>query len=180
MAVCSTVLPSANADLCSPNTNYGQISTLLFTRLGDGLTDWTDDAEWAGRIDNDAALAAPPALAAIRQLFGIGALDAPDRPEIEISKRRRVFGDPEFTMSFEVDDTGDINWNNFMKGLPAGGQVYSVWFGTEQRLFGGDEGLTATLVANPSIPQSKDELMKIIITVTWTGTIPEVVDNPLV
>lgn len=184
MAVCSTVLPVASADLCSPNTHYGQISMLLFTRNGDGLTDWTDDTEWAGRIDNAStgatALPAAPSLADIRQLFGIGSLDAPDRPEIEISRRRKVFGDPEFSMTFQVDDTGDVNWNDLMLGLPSGGQVYSVWFGTEERLFGGNTGITATMTANPLIPESKDELMKIVITITWTGTIPEVADNPLV
>lgn len=157
---------------------------LLFTRNGDGLTDWTDDTEWAGRIDNAStgatALPAAPSLADIRQLFGIGSLDAPDRPEIEISRRRKVFGDPEFSMTFQVDDTGDVNWNDLMLGLPSGGQVYSVWFGTEERLFGGNTGITATMTANPLIPESKDELMKIVITITWTGTIPEVADNPLV
>lgn len=183
MAVCSTVLPVANADLCSPGTHYGQISQFLFTRSGDSLTNWESAVEWATRIDNAAtgatALPDSPALAKIRQLYGIGALEAPDRPEIEISKRRKVFGDPEFSMTFEVDDTGDVNWNDFMRGLPTGGQVYSVWFGTEERLFGGNTGVTATVIANPSIPQSKDELQKIILTVTWTGTIPEVIDNPL-
>lgn len=184
MAVCSTVLPVASADLCSPGTHYGQISMLMFTRNGDGLTDWTDDTEWATRIDNAStgttALPVAPGLADIRQLFGIGSLDAPDRPEIEISRRRKVFGDPEFSMSFQVDDTGDVNWNDFMLGLPTGGQVYSIWFGTEDRIFGGNTGITATMTANPLIPESKDELMKIVITITWTGTIPSVTDNPLV
>lgn len=183
MAVCSTVLPVASADLCSPNTHYGQISMLLFTRSGDGLTNWESESEWVGRIDNAStgttALPASPAKADIRQLFGIGSLEAPDRPEIEISRRRKVFGDPEFSLTFQVDDTGDVNWNDFMLGLPTGGQVYSVWFGTEGRLFGGNNGITATMTANPVIPESKDELMTIAITLTWTGTIPEVTNNPL-
>jgi hypothetical protein len=156
----------------------------MFTRSGDGLTDWESAVEWAGRIDNAAtgatALPTLPTKAKIRQLFGIGSLDAPDRPEIEISRRRKVFGDPEFSLTFQVDDTGDVNWNDFMLGLPSGGQVYSIWFGTEARLFGGDTGITATMTANPLIPESKDELMKIVITITWTGTIPSVTDNPLV
>ncbi len=182
MAVCSTVLPVASADLCSPNTNYGQISMLMFTRNGDGLADVTDDAEWAGRIDNASTgtLPTPPTKADIRQLFGIGSLAAPDRPELDISRKRKVYGEPEFTLSFAVDDTGDTNWNTFMGGLPAAGQVYSVWFATETRIFGGDTGITATIIANPDIPESADELQKIIVTVTWKGTIPEVADNPLV
>ncbi len=176
-------MPVASADLCAPNTHYGQISMLMFTRNGDGLTAVTDDAEWATRIDNAStglsALPASPGLADIRQLFGIGSLTAPDRPEVEISRKRKVYGEPEFTLTFAVDDTGNTNWNNFMGGLPTGGQVYSMWFGTEERIFGGNDGITATLIANPEIPESAEELQKIIVTVTWKGTIPEVADNPL-
>jgi len=176
-------MPVASADLCAPNTHYGQISMLMFTRNGDGLTNVTDDAEWATRIDNAStglsALPASPGLADIRQLFGIGSLTAPDRPEVEISRKRKVYGEPEFTLTFAVDDTGNTNWNNFMGGLPTGGQVYSMWFGTEERIFGGNDGITATLIANPEIPESAEELQKIIVTVTWKGTIPEVADNPL-
>lgn len=175
-------MPVASADLCAPNTHYGQISMLMFTRNGDGLTDVTDDAEWATRIDNaSTGTTALPVSgdADIRQLFGIGSLTAPDRPEVEISRKRKVYGEPDFTLTFAVDDTSDTNWNNFMGGLPTGGQVYSVWFGTEDRIFGGNDGITATIIANPEIPESAEELQKIILTVTWKGTIPEVADNPL-
>ena len=176
-------MPVASADLCAPNTHYGQISMFMFTRNGDGLTDFTDDTEWATRIDNAStglsALPASPSLADIRQLYGIGSLSAPDRPEVEISRKRKVYGEPEFTLTFAVDDTGDVNWNDFMGGLPTGGQVYSCWFGTEDRIFGGNDGITATVIANPEIPESAEELQKIILTVTWKGTIPEVADNPL-
>jgi hypothetical protein len=183
MAVCSTVLPVASADLCSPNVNFGQISQLYFTRLGDGLTLSTDDTEWAGRLDNAStgttALPEAPDKADIRQLFGIDSLSAPERPEAEISRGRKAYSDPEFTLTFNVDDTGDINWNDFMLGLPISGQVYSVWFGTETRLFGGNSGIQATVVANPEIPESSSEIMRIVLTVTWKGDIPEVHDNPL-
>lgn len=176
-------MPVAHADLCAPETHYGQISMLMLTRNGDGLTDVTDDSEWSGRISNSAtgttALPDAPSKAKIRQLFGIGSLSAPDRPEVEISRKRKVYGEPEFTLTFAVDDTGDTNWNTFMGTLPTGGQVYTVWFATEDRIFGGNAGITATLIANPEIPESAEELQKIVVTVTWKGTIPEVADNPL-
>jgi len=174
---CTTVLPIAHADLCDPQAFYGEISMLMFTRLGDDLTEWTSAAEWGTRIDNATALPAEPALAPIRQLFGIGALAAPDRPEIKLSRQRKLFGNPEFTMTFEVDDTGDSNWNTLMGGMPVSGQEYAVWFGTEQRLYGGNTGIQATIVMNPNIPNSDEELQTISVTVTWKSTIPEVQDN---
>lgn len=177
---CTTVLPAAHADLCDPQAYYGEISMLMFTRLGDDLTDWTQISEWTTRLSNSTALPALPTLAPIRQLFGIGALSSPDRPEIKLSRSRKIFGNPEFSMTFEVDDTGDTNWNTMMKGMPVGGQEYAVWFGTEQRLFGGNTGIQATVVMNPNIPNSAEELQTISVTVTWKSTIPEVQDNILV
>lgn len=177
-SLCSTVLPAVHADLCDDQAYYGQISRLLFTRLGDDLTDWTDDTEWATRINNSTALPAPPALAPIRDLFGIGSIADPERPSIALSRNRTKYGNPSFTLVFNVDDTGDTNWA-FLQGLPVGGQTYAVWFATEERMWGGNTGIEATIVADYNIPESSEELIKIKLTVTWKTTIPAVNDNVL-
>lgn len=177
---CTTVLPIAHADLCDPQAFYGEISMLMFTRLGDSLVDWSSAVEWGTRLDQATALPAPGTDAPIRQLFGIGSLSSPDRPSIKLSRNRTLYGVPSFTMTFEVDDTGDDNWNTLMLGMPVGGQEYAVWFGTESRLFGGNDGIQATIVMNPNIPGSSEELQTISVTVTWKSTIPEVQDNILV
>lgn len=174
--LCSTVLPSVHADICDDQAFYGEVSMLMFTRLGDGLTDWADDAEWTTRISNTTALPASPALAPIRQLFGIGSIADPERPSIKLSRQRTKYGKAKFTLVFNVDDTGDTNWT-FLQTIPPGGQTYAVWPGTEERLFGGNDGIEATIVADFNIPESGEELMKIKLTVTWTETIPAVQDN---
>lgn len=176
MAVCSTVLPQVHADLCDDQAFYGEVSQFYFTRLGDDLTLYTDDAEWATRLSNTTALPASPALAPIRQLFGIGSISDPERPAIKLSRKRTKYGSAKFTLVFNVDDTGATNWT-FLQTIPAGGQVYACWFGTEERLFGGNSGIEATVVADYNIPESADELMKIKLTVTWETTIPPVQDN---
>ena len=176
MAVCTTVLPQVHADLCDDQAFFGEISQLYFTRLGDDLTLWTDDAEWAARLSNTTALPAAPTLAPIRQLFGIGSIADPNRPSVNLSRRRTKYSDAEYSMVFNVDDTGATNWS-FLQGIPAGGQTYAVWFGTEDRLFGGNTGIEATIVADFNIPESRQELMKIKLTVTWKATIPAVTDN---
>lgn len=176
MAVCSTVLPAVHADLCDDQAYFGEISQLYFTRLGDDLTDYTDDTEWTTRLSNSTALPASPTLAPIRQLFGIGSIADPNRPSVVLSRRRNKYSDAEYTLVFNVDDTGEDNWA-FLQGIPAGGQTYAVWFGTEERLFGGNAGIEATIVADFNIPESAQELMKIKLTVTWKATIPPVQDN---
>ena len=175
MAVCSTVLPSVHAELCDDQAFYGEISQVLFTRLGDDLTDWTDDAEWATRMDQTAVLPASPTLAPIRQLFGIGSIADPNRPSQTLSRGRTKYAAPEYTLVFNVDDTGATNWA-FLQGIPSGGQTYAVWFCTEERMWGGNTGIEATVVADYNIPESSQEIMKIKLTITWKTTIPAVQD----
>lgn len=178
MAVCSTVLPPTSSDLCDINSNYGQISEIRFTRYGDSLTDWTDADEWDGRLSNTTVLPSLPTLAPIRTLFGIGSLAAPEKPTIAGSKGRTIYGIPKYTMTFNVEDTSDENID-FVRLLPAGGQVYSGWFGTDERLFGGNDGVKMTLTADPIIPESRDDIMRIQVTISFEGTFPEVQNNIL-
>ncbi len=174
--VCTTVLPVVKADLCAIGAHFGEISQLYFTRYGDSLTDWEDDTEWATRLSNTTVLPAPGTDAPIRQLFGIGSIAAPERATITASRGRTISTTPKYTLVFNVEDTGDENMA-FAAALPVAGQQYAAWFGTEARLFGGDDGVLMTLIADPVIPESPDEIMKLQITLTWTGTFPAVTDN---
>lgn len=176
--LCSTVLPAVHSDLCDDQAYYGEISRFLFTRLGDDMTAWTSGAEWVTRIDNSAAMPASPALAPIRDLFGIGSISDPERPSIRLSRSRTKYGKPKFTLVFNVDDTGTENWA-FLQTIPVGGQVYACWFATEERQWGGNTGIEATVVADFNIPESPEELIKIKLTVTWETTIPSINANVL-
>ena len=101
-APCTTVLPPTSADLCDINSFFGEVNQLYFTRYGDSLADWTDNAEWLTRLSNSTVLPAPGTDAPIRTLFGIGSLAPPERTEITVSRRRSVFTPPKYTLSFNV------------------------------------------------------------------------------
>lgn len=176
MAVCSTVLPPTSSDICDVNSFYGELNQLYFTRLGDSLTDWTNDTEWTTRLSNSTALPALPTLAPIRSLFGIGSIAAPERPTIAASRRRTIYGVPVYTITFNVEDTSDTNMA-MVTLLPASGQIYAAWIGTEERLFGGNDGIQMTMIADPIIPESRDDIMRIQVTLTFEGTFPEVQNN---
>ncbi|GAB4486556.1 MAG: hypothetical protein OHK0019_00420 [Saprospiraceae bacterium] len=179
MAVCSTVMPVLSAaDLCAQGTHFGEISAIRFTRWGDDLTDWTDDTEWNTRLSNSTALATPPTLAAIRTLYCIGSVAAPERTEIRLPRRTKQYTAPKYSVQLRVYDTSDANMDAF-RALPVGGQPFAVWLETEERMFGGNTGVFATLIGDPIIPESIDELMYLQLTVTFEGTFPEVQDNIL-
>ena len=175
---CTTVLPPSSSDLCTVNAHFGEINQLYFTRLTDPLEDWEDNAEWLTRLSNSTTLPSPGTDAPIRTLFGIGSLAAPEKTEIPVSRNRSVFTNPKYTMVFNVEDTGDTNMA-LVSAIPVAGQQYAAWFGTEERLFGGNAGVLMTMTADPVIPESADELMKIQVTLTFKGTFPEVIDNHL-
>lgn len=176
LQICSTVLPQTSSDLCDINAFFGELNQLYITRYGDSLTNWENPAEWAARLSNTTVLPSIGTLAPIRTLFGIGGLQAPERTEIAVSRRRSVFTTPKYTFTFNVEDTSGVNMA-FNNALPVGGQQYAAWIGTEERLFGGDDGILMTLISDPIIPESPDELMKLQLTLSWKGTFPLVTDN---
>lgn len=177
MANCpGSTLPPTRASLCDYDINYGEISVLFITLFGDGLTDWTDEEEWDDRVDNTTAqVAQDPAL--IRALFGIGGLGDPERATLKISRQRTAYGTPKFSFVFRIDDTGTANWA-WMRAIPAAGQTFTGWFGTETSLFGGNNGVKMTLSPVPGIPESIDEAITINVTVAFEGSIPEKIAMP--
>lgn len=176
LLVCSTVLPPTSADLCNIHGYLGEVNQLYFTRWGDSLTDWTDPDEWDDRLSNSTSLPSIGTLAPIRSLFGIGGISAPDRTAITVGRKREFFTPGKYNWTFNVEDTSATNMT-FSNTIPSGGQQYAAWFGTEERLFGGNTGVLLTLVSDPIIPESADELMKLQLTLSWKGSFPEVADN---
>lgn len=175
---CTSVLPPTRASICDIDINYGEIAVLFLTLYGDGLTDVTDETEWNTRTDNTTAqVAQDPAL--IRTLFGIGSLGDPETTETKVSRRRKSFGTPKFSFLFKVDDTGDTNWA-WMRAIPVGGQTFTGWFGTETKLFGGNDGIAITIRPLPSIPESNEEMMLINVTASFEGSVPEMNDMPAI
>lgn len=176
--VCTAILPTASADYCSPNVHFGQIERIFFTRPGDGLTDVSSLSEWNTRLDQDDALPSPPTLAKIRYLYVIGDLPEADQTEIEISGKRKVYNVPEHTINFSVDDTDDTNLALALAVQQNGVGIFQTWFLAGGRLYGGNDGIETNMKINLVIPESKDEVQKLVGTMTWEGYVPQAVDSP--
>ena len=96
--VCTTTLPAVRADYCTKGTAFGQINTIYYTRVGDGLTDWSSAVEWNNRLDNTTA-APSSGDYPIRYLNVIGSLTQPEQNQVDISLDRVAYSSPEFTLN---------------------------------------------------------------------------------
>lgn len=181
MAICTTTLPSASANLCTFNLHYGAIDKFMFTRAEttDALTDVTDDTEWTTRLSNSTALAASGTAAAIRYLYTIGEWPLPARTEIEVSNRRTAQTTPEHTIVVDIDDTGDTN-AAFLASLQNTTQYYKCWFESDGQLYGPNGGIEASVTfLGRIIPRGKTDKHIIQAQIKFTGAMPAPIATPL-
>lgn len=178
MAVCTTTLPDANADKCTYNIHFGRIDMIMFTRLGDDLTDVSSSSEWGTRVDNTTALPSPGTDAPIRYMYGVGSLPLPERTEVTISLGRKTYTASKHTLTFNVDDTGSVN-ATFLNEIQETPQTYALWFVADGQLYGGNAGIEASVTANGRlIPESNEEIQTINIIASFEGALPVPITAP--
>ena len=165
------VLPIAKHDFCAPEINFGRIDKIYFASDGasSAFTDFSDLAEWTARLDNvDVA-----DVTKIRFLGVIGNKPLPENTEISYSLGRTTFTTNKHTLAVRVDETHDDNYA-LVKWLEANkGQVLRVWYASAKYLYGGNEGILATLSLNDFIPEGDTELNEFQGSVLWEGDTPD-------
>lgn len=150
---CTSTLAPVEFDECAPETNGAQIAKIYVTNIGNPLTDWTDPAEWATRLDNDALTASD-----ILTLHVVGSKPVPTGTEKEISLGRKVVGKKTHILNFKIDETNLVN-HEFLRQNECGGS-YLFWYETlEGKLFGSTDGIIASMLLDMNIAESADELI---------------------
>ena len=169
-------LPAVSFDECAPSIHYGEV-TKLYMAAADAK-DFTNIeliGEWTTRLSEDATTTGDE----IRELTVYGELPEAEQTEITISGDRTVVGYKTFTLNFEVDETNDINYEWLMT-LECN-MKFKIWFETSDgRLYGGNEGILATVRANLLIPKERTEIVKFIGSAKWKSIFsPLVCDSPM-
>jgi hypothetical protein len=169
---CDTLLPQLTFDICAPDTNYGQIERLFIRNVGaGGLLDWTVLTEWNTYLSNTSLLTT-----AIRYLYVIGSKAAPDQQVIDISLQRKVYGPKKHVVNIRIDETAELNYE-FLRTLECNG-TYLVWYTAGKYMYGGNDGIEASLNINDIIPESTQELNVFEGTIEWEYQFhPEREDN---
>lgn len=169
-------LPAVEADFCAPNINWSQVDNVYLGNLENPFTDWSSLTEWTSRIDNtDAGISDT----AIKHLHVIGDKPRPERNSVAFSKGRTAHTTPNHTVNLIVDETGDNNYNLIKWLEDNAGQKVALWYSAGKYIYGGNEGIEATIVLDDVIAQSDEELNVFQGEAVWEGNHPERILNPM-
>ena len=151
-ANCGVDVPEFDFSKCNPETLAAQVTDIFFTSQGEPFIKIDNPAEWLARVDNDSA-----AIDAIRHLTVIGSKPKPDQTKKLISHNRNVVGQKTHKLPFKIDELTQGNLDA-QRELECGG-TYLMWFvigGT--KVFGGNEGITASITADVTATDNIEDL----------------------
>lgn len=172
---CETALPEVKFSKCSPNIVLSEIVRIFVGKQStQPFNNWKDASEWTQRLSETANTAN-----AIRPLTVIADKPAGSPVVKEISNGRKYNLRKDFTVNIEIDDVSPENYE-FMRVTQCGGE-YKLWFETAGgRIYGGNEGIDASLVLDNVLGRGKDEIEKITGTASWSDKFsPEMALSPI-
>ena len=172
---CETALPEVKFSKCSPNIVLSEIVRIFVGKqTTQPFNNWKDASEWTQRLSETANTAN-----AIRPLTVIADKPAGSPVVKEISNGRKYNLRKDFTINIEIDDVSPENYE-FMRVTQCGGE-YKLWFETAGgRIYGGNEGIDASLVLDNVLGRGKDEIEKITGTASWSDKFsPEMALSPI-
>lgn len=159
---CESALPAVLFDDCAPEIHYGEVAKIYFANAE--AADFTNVellSEWTTRLS--AAGTDPDA---IRELTVLGDLPEAERTEINISGDRIIAGQKQFTLPFEVDETNVVNYEFLLTAEC--NLKFKMWFETSDGiLYGGNEGILASVLMNLMIPRERTDVVKYMGTAKW-------------
>lgn len=159
---CSAYVADVNFNECAPERHWGEVSKIYVAGANfAGFADVTDLAEWTNNLDDTED-------DKIRTLIVIGEFTEADTTEVPTSGDRIAIGFKSFNLPFEIDETNETNYN-FLLMSECGGK-YIIWFETSDGLlFGGNEGIEASIKLNLMIPRERTALLKYMGTAKWNN-----------
>jgi hypothetical protein len=159
---CSGSVADVDFDNCTPVYHWGEISKVYIGSTNvPNFADVSSIVEWNSILDDSAD-------DHIRELTVIGEQTEAETVEVPTSGDRIAIGFKKFSINFEIDETNDINYV-FHQMLECGGK-FKIWYETSDGiLYGGNEGIEASVKTNQVIPKERTALVKIVGKATWNS-----------
>ena len=170
---CENDVPIISMDECNPAVDFSEIDKLYITQVDQGLSDWTDAAEWATRIDNSGV-----GIGDIRELWVSGEMPDPERNITEIDNDREVSSRMKLQQTIQVYETNTVNYDA-VRFIQCGTR-FLMWYASGEYLYGGTGGIEANIIASHQITKGSREANIIQLLTSWESDHnPERIDNPL-
>lgn len=158
---CDQPLPETSWSLCNPEVNYGEIDAIFVTNIGQVLDNENDPAEWAQRLALD--LDDPER---IDEFHVVAEKTAAESTELKISRDITVVGQKSHSITGEIFQTNNINYNAMRQYECAKKVLF--WYRTAGgKLYGGAEGIEGSFIINHVIPKSRKELTFFAFSLKW-------------
>lgn len=165
---CTGILDEVLFSDCAPEVHLGEIAKLYLwvdsaTPPFASQGEYDNPAHWAGHLSNSGT-----DIDDIRELTVIGDMPEPEQTETAISGDRTVIGYKKFTLNLEIDETNETNYE-FLLSSECNGRYKANFETADGILYGGYLGLDVSLKMNQVIPKTRQEVVKIMVKVTWTS-----------
>jgi len=162
------VLESVSFNDCAPEVHFGEIAKLYLwvdsaTPPFASQANFDSPSHWATHLNQSGV-----AVDDIREFTVIGEMPEPEQTETPISGDRTVIGYKKFTLNLEIDETNEINYN-FLLASECNGKYKAVFETADGIMYGGYLGLDVSVKMNQVIPRTRQEVVKIMVKVTWTS-----------
>lgn len=177
MPVCATDCTDQLGTLnfgCKPTIYNGEITRIYLAEIGKPISDASDPAAWAARIDNTGV-----ATDYILEFIVTGEKPAPESTEERLAGGFIVSGKKDHTVPFTIHDMTAENYA-WAKQNECGGK-YLAYYGTEDCLFGGEDdvsdGIEVSIKMDPIVPLSNKEFKSFTGEMKWEGYTPCMIPN---
>lgn len=181
---CSTDLPVVSFDDCNPEARLSEITKIYIARPDAvAFTDVALATEWAKRLSETATPPAgepaTPVKDLIRPLTVIGDRPAPTPVTVDISNGRTKQLRKDFVINFTIDEITEENLT-FQRTSECNMKVKFWYEIAGGLLFGGNEGIEATLASDLVLDRGTEAIVAINGTLTWKGRFTEeAVESPI-
>ncbi len=159
---CDFTLPVVDFADCNPEVNESQIQKIYEAKpTAANFSDWTSPTEWAARLSQTST--DPDA---IREYTVIGDKPKPEATEKIISGERTVRVNKKHTINFDIDESNAIN-HDAVRNHKCISQV-KIWYQTKSgHLFGGNEGIEASIEIDMTLSRTSGDLILYQGTLKW-------------